>query len=96
MAAKRVKAKAAVPNLSKLQKTINQSASLRAQFLKDPAGVLEKPGLKLPADKAAQVARFANEVRTAKGQASIAGIRRKGTGTGPKAMVVNVSAKISL
>jgi hypothetical protein len=87
--------KKSTPSLSQLQKNINKDTRLRNQFLKDPAGVLAKNGLELPADKAAELARFTQEVTAAKGQAAIGGISRKITGAGSKARVeVEVSVTV--
>jgi hypothetical protein len=88
-------AKGSAPSLSQLQKTINTDTRVRNQFLKDPGGVLNKFGVELPPDKAAQLSRFTQEVTAAGGKPAIGGVRRTVTGAGARAKVeVEVSVTV--
>jgi hypothetical protein len=88
--------KAAAPNLSQLQKRLNQDTRLRSQFLKDPGGVLGREGVELTPEKAESLARFTSQVTAPARQVSIESIRQQaGGGLGAKARIeVEVTVRI--
>ena len=85
--ARKQAARTAAPSLSKLQKTINANTRLRNQFLADPGAVLAKHGLTLDPDRAAELARFTQEVTAAKGTVGVGGISPRTVGSGARARV---------
>ncbi|HZT61291.1 MAG TPA: hypothetical protein VFA21_21975 [Pyrinomonadaceae bacterium] len=64
-------------DLKDLQNRLNTDARLRAQFLKDPGGVLRKSGVDVGADNEKQLAQFTNEMTAPQRQFFGAEIQRE-------------------
>jgi hypothetical protein len=87
--------KAAAPKLSALQKRLNDNTRLRTQFLKDPGGVLSKEGIELTPAKAAELARFTQQVTTAPAkQVTVDSIQQRTIG-GASARSTRVEVEVS-
>ena len=77
-AKKKAAAKApSAADLKGLQKRLNEDARLRAQFLKDPGGVLRNAGVEVGATKERQLAQFTRDMTAPQREFFGAEIRRE-------------------